>query len=130
MFHRRDGPRLVSAIAAQSSSASRDGWRFVFSARSLAAGKQQCTANPTSTIMIGVTMVKASVPGNITTSNASIFQLPMETELSISDGVRIVGAGSQLRAAILWRGFVLGMGKPRPPFFWRHDPLKNPPLAM
>jgi hypothetical protein len=26
----------------------------------------------------------------------------METELSISDGVRIVGAGSQLRAAILW----------------------------
>jgi hypothetical protein len=35
----------------------------------------------------------------------------METELSISDGVRIVGARSQLRAAILWRGFVLGMGK-------------------
>jgi hypothetical protein len=42
----------------------------------------------------------------------------METELSISDGVRIVGAGSQLGAAILWRGF------------WRGDPLRNPPLAM
>ena len=42
---------------------------FQFSALSLASIK--CTANATSTTMTGVQMVKASYPGNSTTSNAS-----------------------------------------------------------
>jgi hypothetical protein len=72
MFHRRDGPRLVSAIAAPNPPRPRvTAGALFFQLAALPLASMQCTADPTSTIMIGVTMVKASDPGNITTSNAS-----------------------------------------------------------